>query len=558
MDMQDRKMLFVAIPSICASSSNMISIYNEEMIVARRFIGFIIFSRKSLGLEALNWTTLPLGYYKLNRDASFMADSHRDGFGNITTQALNFAFLVKEFSVNTDSERLNITFTPSKTSNAYAFVNGIEIVSMPDIYSTTDGSVSIVGLATPFTIDNSTALENVFRLNVGGNLISPAGDTGMLRSWSDDSPYIYGAAFGVTDPANSTSMIHYPKGMPSYVAPVDVYATSRAMGPDPNVNLNYNLTWIFTVDSGFYYLVRLHFCAFEYNKINERVFDIFLNNQTAEKAADVLAWTGVSGVPLYRDYVVLMPKAKGQQDIWLAMHPNVESKPSYYNALLNGLEIFKVSDTTGNLAGPNPIPAPVQKVINPALATPPSSSLGLKNQAVVITGSVVGGITVVCLLCFIVFAVCRRKRQGKDSSSSDGPSGWLPLSLYGNSHSSGSAKTNTTGSYASSIPANLCRHFSFAEIKSATKNFDEALLLGESAEESGGVQSDMDMDMDMEDIPFKKSSGGKDPDWYEKNIADSSSSGMTKSIGGRSLASEDSDGLTPSAVFSQIMNPEGR
>ncbi|KAF8364973.1 hypothetical protein HHK36_031375 (mitochondrion) [Tetracentron sinense] len=48
-DMQDRKMLFAAIPSICASSSKKISIYNEEMIVARRFIGFIILTRKSLG-----------------------------------------------------------------------------------------------------------------------------------------------------------------------------------------------------------------------------------------------------------------------------------------------------------------------------------------------------------------------------------------------------------------------------------------------------------------------------------------------------------------------------
>ncbi|KAK6117449.1 hypothetical protein DH2020_048809 [Rehmannia glutinosa] len=44
-----RKMLFAAILSICASSSKKISIYNEEMIVARCFIGFILFSRKSLG-----------------------------------------------------------------------------------------------------------------------------------------------------------------------------------------------------------------------------------------------------------------------------------------------------------------------------------------------------------------------------------------------------------------------------------------------------------------------------------------------------------------------------
>ena len=48
-DMKDRNMLFAAIPSICASSPKKISIYNEEMIVARCFIGFLILSRKSLG-----------------------------------------------------------------------------------------------------------------------------------------------------------------------------------------------------------------------------------------------------------------------------------------------------------------------------------------------------------------------------------------------------------------------------------------------------------------------------------------------------------------------------
>ncbi|CAH1446077.1 unnamed protein product [Lactuca virosa] len=554
-----------------------------------------------------------------------------------TTTNLNFDFMTKEFSVNVDSGLLNITFTPSpNTPDSYAFVNGIEVVSHPDIYSS-NGNAMIVGTSTGFNINNYTVLENVYRLNVGGQAISPSGDTGLFRPWGGDNAYVYGAAVGVPVATDPNITINYPSGMPDYIAPVDVYKTARSMGPTPGINIGYNLSWYFDVDTGFSYLVRLHFCevAPDITKINQRVFEIFINNQTAETDADVIAWANKPEVPVYKDYVVFLALGPPRQDLWLELHPNSARKPERYDAILNGIEIFKINSSDGNLAGTLPAPAPVQPIIDPTRGL--SIKSGKSNKTAAVGGGIGGGIAAVLIIGLFVCFLTRGRKQRKDQNSSDGPSGWLPLSLYGNSHSSGStAKTTTTGSYASSHPSNLCRHFSFSEIKSATNNFDESLLLGvggfgkvykeqvslaewaqhchkkgildqiidpylkgkispecfkkvaetavkcvadqgierpsmgdvlwnlefalqlqESAEESGGKGAVMEMEDGVyDDVPLKgKAEGGYDG---VGNVTDSRSSGMSMSIGGRSLASEDSDGLTPSAVFSQIMNPKGR
>jgi len=396
-----------------------------------------------------------------------------------TAAAITFSYLVREFSVNVSSPTLDLTFTPEKGHpNAYAFVNGVEVVSSPDLFNlATPNEVTGDGNNQPFPIDASTAMQTMYRLNVGGQAISPSKDTGGYRSWDDDSRYIFGAAFGVSYPSDQNVTITYPDSVPEYVAPVDVYSTARSMGPDKNVNLNYNLTWMLQVDAGFMYLVRMHFCEIQYpiTKVNQRVFDIFINNQTAMKGADVITWaknvngaTSGIGSPVYQDYVV-STFGLGPMDLWIALHPDIDSKPERYDAILNGLEVFKIQLSNGSLAGLNPIPS----------VEPTADGAAKKKSAVgPIVGGVVGGLVVLALgYCF--FVVCRRKRSaGKDAGMSDGHSGWLPLSLYGNSHTSSSAKSHATGSYASSLPSNLCRHFSFAEIKAATNNFDESLILG--------------------------------------------------------------------------------
>ena len=69
---------------------------------------------------------------------------------------------------------------------------------------------------------------------------------------------------------------------------------------------------------------------------------------------DVIACSGGRGYPTYQDYVVslLFNGNRRKQDLWLDLHPNAESK--YANAILNGLEMFKLNNSDNSLVGLNP------------------------------------------------------------------------------------------------------------------------------------------------------------------------------------------------------------
>jgi serine/threonine protein kinase len=367
------------------------------------------------------------------------------------------------------SQFLNITFIPSKGS--YAFINGIEIVSMPNnLYMhNRDYVTTEVDYDRPFYFDDPTALETMYRLNVGGKDVSGVEDTGMFRTWSQDSQYLFGQMIGLT-PYRSKATIQYTTDTPAYTAPKNVYQTSRTMDRDPTVNLHSNLKWIFPVDGGFNYLLRLHFCETQLAVVetNQRVFYIFINSQTAEVGADVIQWSGGTGIPVYREYVVLVPSGNnGKQDLWLALHPDLDMspRPSFVSAILNGVEIFKLNRSDGSLAGLNPEAVAVPSCLEPKTKLTERTKWSLPFIAIIIGGAI-SVVAVVSILGLLAFRVSKR---AKDVGST-GVASWRGLFPF--------TKTKSSKTQGSSLPSELCRKFSFAEIKAATNDFDNVLIIG--------------------------------------------------------------------------------
>ncbi|KAM0033456.1 putative protein kinase RLK-Pelle-CrRLK1L-1 family [Helianthus debilis subsp. tardiflorus] len=349
--------------------------------------------------------------------ASFLAKTPSDA-GVHGPPVPNF---VKEFMIYVkDIQTLNVTFTPSP--NFYAFINGIEIVSMPDNLYFNSKKLKYVGVINGPVIDNKMALENIYRLNMGGGYIAGTEDTGMYRSWNPDGIYIFGAAIGLM-PFYGQKPIMYTTETPNYTAPEIVYQTQRSMGKQSN---KYNLTWRLPVDSGFYYMLRLHFCNIipQYTKRG-------------------------SGYPVYEDYVVLVVNpdgSRGKQDLWVTMHPNSASE-EYLDAYLNGLEVFKLS-TDGSLASPNP-------EANFPTSPTGQTGTGKRNDNKPPYAFIIGGIGgALVLLSILVLLVFRKQRRVKHYNATEDKS----------SHST--------------LPSDRCRRFSLKEVRAATNEFNDDFVIG--------------------------------------------------------------------------------
>ncbi|KAI9091993.1 hypothetical protein K1719_027928 [Acacia pycnantha] len=384
---------------------------------------------------------------------------------SLTADYLNKAYLMKEFIIHVSGRTLELTFSPSSNaSDVYAFVNGIEVVSMPsNLYIQGDNAhIPLVGhYPELYYIHNDSALETMYRVNVGGDDIPAKYDTGMFRTWTGDDDYLF-LPLAALEPSDMVSPILYPETAPAYLAPELVYRTAREMAlfQDERLNLNYNLSWFFPIDSGFNYLIRLHFCNIyqDITMVNKIVFTIYLNNQTANDEVDVIAMSGGPRIPVYLDFVVMVPEtSEGKQDLWVDLHPDVRTKPQQYNAFLNGVEIFKLSNWDGNLAGINPISGKSESVV-------PVTHVAISKNPKKITFIIIGcGLSLVALggsiLFFVIVYMLKLVEPRKIS--------WRHLLIL--------IRNKVRKAHKSSF-----RHhnFSMGEIRVATNNFDEALVIG--------------------------------------------------------------------------------
>ncbi|KAH1104608.1 hypothetical protein GYH30_038138 [Glycine max] len=429
------------------SSSDDLPLYQT----ARVFTGSskYTFKIKQKGRHWIRLYFFPSTYEKYNLSAADFTVSTQN---HVLFRSLNMQKdpVMKEYSVNVTSDTLVLTFTPS--GNSTAFVNAIEVVSVPDDLIVDDGfaldpSVTSSGLVTQ-------ALETVWRVNMGGPTLTPINDT-LQRTWVPDQSFLLEPNLA-SNFSNIKGVKYENRGQATEnTAPPTVYGTLTQMNSSNDPRSIFNVTWQFDVSPGFQYLVRLHFCDVVSKALNVLIFNAYVDSKLAASSADPSTTSNNAlGVPYYRDLVTAVAVSK---TLRVGIGPSDLNK-DYPNAILNGLEIMKMNNSMGNL-----IPGAGSVAIT-------SGSSSKK------TGMIVGvsvGVVGAVVLAGLFFVLCRKRRRLVQRQSKT----WVPLSINDGttSHTMGSKYSNGTTLSAAS---NFEYRVPFVAVQEATNNFDESWVIG--------------------------------------------------------------------------------
>ncbi|KAF7813117.1 putative receptor-like protein kinase [Senna tora] len=355
--------------------------------------------------------------------------------------------MIKEYVLKIESNLLEIVFTPVGDSG-FGFVNALEVFTAPGDFIIDYGArlVSSSGVEEYRNL-SSQVLETVHRINVGGLKLTPFNDT-LWRTWIPDDDYLVFKE--AAKRASSTHTPNYQKGGASQeIAPANVYMTAQEMNRE-NLSLTsrFNITWKFPVASGgVRHLVRLHFCDIVSPALNLLYFDVYINGYSAYKDLDLSSLTiHMLASPVYVDFVV---DSDDSGDMEISVGPSDLSSSMRMNALLNGAEIMKMVNVMD------------------------SHTVHRREKLWVLVGSIVGGV-VILLLAIVAVLVAFKCRKRKPKQRTVESVGWTPLRMFGGSSlsrmSEAHASPGSHGYLGLKIP--------FAEIQSATNNFDRSLIIG--------------------------------------------------------------------------------
>ncbi|XP_021277916.1 receptor-like protein kinase HERK 1 [Herrania umbratica] len=356
--------------------------------------------------------------------------------------------LVKEFSVNVTSNTLVITFSPSE--NSFAFINALEVVSVPDVLipdaaSSVKSSVGFQGLMWQ-------ALETVARVNMGGPTVSFQNDT-LGRTWVPDQRFLVEKNLALSV-SNTNAVKYMDGGSTEEIAPTSVYGTCTRMNSLNDPNSNFNVTWDFDVDPGFQYLIRFHFCDIVSTALYQLYFNVYIDSSMVVRDLDLSTYlANVLAGAYYMDYVT---ESATSSKIRISIGPS-NLHGTYPDAILNGLEIMKLNNSDGSLSGSGTVNA--------------SGSSSKKKVGAIVGISV--GVALGVLLAGVLFMFCRKRRQLARQRQSKT---WLPFSINGGtSHTMGSKYSNGT---TASLISNTGYRIPFLAVQEATNNFDESWVIG--------------------------------------------------------------------------------
>ncbi|KAL9300392.1 putative receptor-like protein kinaseRLK-Pelle-CrRLK1L-1 family [Arabidopsis thaliana] len=340
---------------------------------------------------------------------------------------------VEEFLLTMNSLEFEIRFVPDHSS--LALINAIEVFSAPDDLEIPSGS--------------DKNLHTIYRLNVGGEKITPDNDT-LGRTWlPDDDDFLYRK--DSTRNISSTQTPNYVGGLSSatdFTAPDFVYKTAKTMNRSSNeqVGMLMNVTWSFKVKSNHRHFIRIHFSDILSNLSNsDSDFYLFVNGywRVDVKPSEQPRLAS----PFFID-VVNVSDGSGLLNI------SIGTKEANKDAgFLNGLEMMEVLSKSGS-----------------------DYSNRSSSRVHIITGCAVAAAAASALVLSLLFMVFLKRRRSKKTKPEVEGTVWSPLPL----HRGGSSDNRPISQYHNSPLRNLHLGLTipFTDILSATNNFDEQLLIG--------------------------------------------------------------------------------